>query len=111
MYKRAATVLITLLIAAAVPQTAQAGHTQGSVFEDDTALLTSDTTSRDRSLDELQSLGVDTIRSLVIWNRVAPDPTSSTKPSGFDATDPASYPDNAWAAWDALVAGAQQRGM
>ena len=79
MSKRTATVLIALVISAIAPQAAHASHTQGSVFEDDTALVTSDATERDRSLDELQSLGVDTIRSLVIWNRVAPDPTSATE--------------------------------
>jgi hypothetical protein len=102
------TALLTLLV---LPPAAQASHTQGSVFEDDTALLTSDVSARDRALDEITSLGADTIRTLVIWNRVAPDPTSATKPSGFDAADPADYPSGAWDKWDALVKDAQSRGL
>src|ERR1700742_2543993 len=109
MIKRTTLAVAVLLLIAAAP--ASASHTQGSVFEDDSALLTGDATARGQALDEIQSFGVDTIRTLVIWNRVAPDPTNATKPSGFDATNPDAYPAGAWDRWDALVHEAQARGI
>jgi hypothetical protein len=106
----------TLLTAATVlaliaPAGAQASKTQESVFQDDATLLYSSAETREASLDELDALGVDTIRALVVWSRVAPDHTSPTKPAGFDATDPNAYPQGAWDRWDALVQSAQARGI
>ncbi len=47
----------------------------------------------------------------MLWNRYAPDATSSTKPAGFDASDPDAYPAGNWARLDAFVQGVQARGM
>ncbi|MEA2479940.1 MAG: hypothetical protein QOJ07_1862, partial [Thermoleophilaceae bacterium] len=107
---RILSILATALALAAFAAPADASRTQESIFQDDATLTGSDAAKRDRALDELQALGVDTIRSLVIWNTVAPDPTSASRPA-FDATDPAAYPAGAWDRWDALVAGAEARGM
>jgi hypothetical protein len=101
--------LLVLLAAIAAPP-AQAGPTQESIFQDDATLLGDDAGARDRALDELQSLGVDTIRALVLWNRVAPDPFSASRPQ-FDATDPAAYPAEKWVRYDGLVRAAQDRGL
>src|SRR5829696_10486036 len=98
---------------AAVAMTAAPAHansTQESIFQDDATLVTDDAGKRERALDELQALGVDTVRALVLWNRIAPDATSSEKPA-FDAADPAAYPADNWTRYDALVQGAQARGM
>ena len=99
-----------LAAALALAGPASAGTSQESIFQDDATLLGDDAAARERALDELQSLGVDTIRALVLWNRVAPDALSANRPQ-FDATDPAAYPHGNWARYDALVEGAQARGM
>jgi hypothetical protein len=87
---------------------AQASTTQSSVFEDDHLLLWSGDAMRAQALDEIKALGADTVHVLVMWNRLAPSPTASTKPA-FDASDPNSY--GGWGPWDAVVAGAQARGL
>ena len=103
--------LTALAVVALTAAPAHASKTQESIFQDDATLLGDDLDKRERTLDEMQSLGVDTVRALVVWNRIAPDATSSTKPSGFDAANSDSYPAGNWARVDALVQGAQSRGM
>src|SRR4051812_22385158 len=106
------TSLLTALAAVALTAApAHASKTQESIFQDDATLLGDDTAKREQTLDEMQALGVDTVRALVLWNRVAPDATSSTKPAGFDASNPDAYPAGNWGRLDALVQGAQARGM
>ena len=106
-------VLITataiILAAGAVPA-AHASRTQESIFQDDRLLL-GDAATRRAALDEIDDLGVDTIHSLVLWNRIAPDADSTRKPDGFDASDPAAYPASGWDRYDALVLDAAARGI
>jgi hypothetical protein len=64
---------------------------QWSVFEDHTALIRDGAVRRQRTLDELRTLGADTLRVEVKWNEVAPAPARSRRPS-FDASDPGAYP-------------------
>src|SRR5215212_6360334 len=104
------TSLLTALAAIALTAPAHASSTQESIFQDDATLLGDDVGKREQTLDEMQALGVDTVRALVLWNRIAPDALSSTKPS-FDAGDPDAYPAGNWARVDGLVQGAQARGM
>jgi hypothetical protein len=99
------------LIALAAATPAAASRTQLSVFQDDSALTLSDAATRERTLDDLAVLGVDTVHSIVFWNRVAPGAGSSRRPSGFDGSDPASYPAELWDRYDGLVKGATVRGM
>jgi hypothetical protein len=61
------------------------------------------------TLDEMQDLGVDVVRVLVYWHKLAPYPYSRQKPPG-DSTDPGYY-GIAWGPYDTIVAGAQARGM
>ena len=105
------TLITALAVAALTAAPAQASKTQESIFQDDATLLGDNAGKREQALDEMQALGVDTVRALVLWNRIAPDATSPDKPSGFDATDPGAYPAGNWARVDALVQGAQSRGM
>jgi hypothetical protein len=91
---------VALLAAFAAP--AGASKTQESIFQDDRLLLESGPDVRTRTLDELRSLGVDTIRVNAIWARIAPERDSTTKPN-FNAADPGAYPADNWAALDALV--------
>jgi hypothetical protein len=98
----------TLLLGPAV---AGASSTQESMFEDDYQLLQRGSHEQARGLDDIASLGADSIRSLVIWNGLAPRPRSKKQPKGFKAANPASYPANLWDRYDDLVRGAQARGM
>jgi hypothetical protein len=105
------TSLLAVLAAVALTAPAHASSTQESIFQDDATLLGDDVTKREQTLDELQALGVDTVRALALWNRIAPDATSSSKPAGFDAANPDAYPAGNWVRLDGLVQGAQARGM
>jgi hypothetical protein len=93
--------LVVLVVAA--PARASSGETV--VFEAPRDLLNPQT--RPGALVALQHLGVHAIRLILTWDDVAPDPDAATPPSGFDATDPASYD---WGQYDAVVAAAVQRG-
>jgi hypothetical protein len=90
---------------------AQANSSQESIFQDDLLLVDSGPGLRESTLDELQSLGVDTIRVFVPWAQVAPAANSTVRPAGFDGSNPNDYPASAWAPFDGLVRSAAVRGL
>ena len=102
------TALVTLLTCAGP---ALAGRAQESFFQDDRLLAGSDYAGQARALDALATLGVDTIRTVVNWRRLAPQPDSLRPPAGFDPTNPAAYGATNWDILDSLVRGARARGM
>ncbi len=104
-----AAVLLAVLLAA--PGPAAASKTQVSVFQDDRLLVLSGDATRERTLDDLETLGVDVVHSIVFWHHMAPRPTSRRRPRGFDGADPSSYAPSAWDKYDKLVAGAAERGI
>ena len=61
-------------------------------------------------LDELHTLGVDSVHVYMHWTDIAPSPASRRRPS-FNAADPAAYPASGWTAYDAVARGAAARGM
>lgn len=77
---------------------------------DDDQLIYVSTKHMEQTLQTLHSLGVDTIKVSVVWQLIAPNANSTTRPS-FDATNPAAYPPGAWTRWDALVETAHRLGM
>lgn len=80
---------------------ASASSRQESLFQDDAALIFSTYQRREQTLDEMKSLGVDVVRSNVLWNWVASHPNSGRpKKVKYD-----------WFRWDRLVEGAQARGI
>src|SRR6478736_8542629 len=87
---------------------ALAAPDQQSLIEDEKLMLESGPDVQAQSLDEAKALGADIIRANVIWARVAPSPTSTKKPKGFDGKKPESY-GASLAMFDSLVAGAQAR--
>ena len=97
--------VLACLALVAAPAAAPAAPDQIVSFEAPRDLM--DPASRTAALDEIQGLGVDTLRVILYWKDVAPDPKGKTPPA-FDATDPAAY---AWGEYDALVTAATQRGM
>jgi hypothetical protein len=87
------------------------GHAIQSIFQDDQYLLYAPTPAVSSTLDTLKALGVTTIRATVLWHVSAPQADSPTKPSGFNAADPAAYPPTAFAGDDRLLTLARERGM
>ena len=87
-----------------------AGTEQETILRDDTALAGWDEGLRQRSLDELSHLGVDTIHHVIGWRLIAPRADDRSRPS-FDASDPAAYNADQWARIDNLVRGAEARGI
>jgi hypothetical protein len=103
--RRPATHLAVLLAALAVaPATAHASHSQTMTFEA-TADLKNPTT-RTESFDDVASLGVHSMRVVLYWHDVAPDPDSRIKPK-FDETSPGSYD---WNGYDAVIDEIKRRG-
>ena len=74
-----AALLASAAIAVVAAPAAQANKTQESIFQDDTVLLTG---TPGPALDQLKGLGVNTIHTLVFWNRFGPNPASKSRPSG-----------------------------
>ena len=98
--------LLTLLsLFLLVPAAAQASSRQQSLFQDDNSLIYAGDATREKALDELDALGVDVIRTNLLWSQVSAGANSRKRPSG----DP--YATGGWQRWDALVAGARARGM
>ena len=93
------------------PGAAQASGTQESLFQDDEQLVLSGDAARERGLDDLAALGADAVHSIVFWAKVAPAPTKTKRPTGFNGADPAAYGAAAWDKYDELVKGAQARGL
>ena len=99
---------LLLVVLLALPATASAASTQSTTFEAPRELL--DPATLDHTLQEIRDFGVDRVRALVYWRDFAPAPTSKRRPA-FDATDPGAYPAGAWDRLDALLRGAEARGI
>ena len=104
-------VAVALATVVAVAGPAMASSTQPTMLQDDAQLVLGSQEQRDARLDEFKRLGVDIVKVRLSWRGVAPSNTSRTKPSGFDGADPAAYPAGAWDPYDAIVRGAEARGL
>jgi len=83
---------------------AGASHGQLVYFEASRTLLSAST--RARSFEQMEHLGVKALRVELYWAGVAPRPTSATRP-GFDATNPSSYN---WSQYDPILEEAKRLG-
>lgn len=90
-------VLVIGAMARATP--ASASTRQVSIIQDNTTLLADPSST----LATFRALGASTVRLIVDWAQVAPDPSSRTPPAGFNAADPADYPAANWAPYDQIV--------
>ena len=99
------TLVLVLLALLALAAPASASRSQTTSFEAPRELL--DPSTRSAALDEIQGLGVDSLRVVLAWKNVAPNANASVKPD-FDTTDPAGY---AWGQYDALLTEAKERKM
>jgi len=111
----AAVVAVVLLASSSSPSSPSGNHAARgpieSIFQDDQLLLYSPQQTVVKTLDTLRGLGVDRVRVTVLWGALAPDATSTTEPSGFNASDPAAYSSTAWAPYDRLTRLAAARGI
>ncbi|MEA2134319.1 MAG: hypothetical protein QOC68_2228 [Solirubrobacteraceae bacterium] len=88
---------------------ASASRDQESIFEDEHQLLEIGSAAAGRGLDDVKSLGADSVRSLVLWSRIAP--RGARRPRGFKAADPKAYQAALWDPYDDLVRGTRARGL
>ena len=104
--RRSSTLIATVCALAALlaPAAAHASHSQTLTFEATSDLKNPAT--RAQAFDDIASLGVHSMRVVLYWHDVAPQPNSRIRPS-FDATDPASYD---WSTYDPVIDGIKARG-
>jgi hypothetical protein len=88
---------------------AAASTTQETILQDD-RLLGNPALQVD-ALDTAQSLGVDTIHTVVVWKTLAASPEAKKKPRGFNGADLKDYDADKWDRFDSLVREADQRGI
>ncbi|MDP2712606.1 MAG: hypothetical protein Q8O56_15435 [Solirubrobacteraceae bacterium] len=96
------TILLALMLVVAQP--ASASRSQSLTFEAPRDLLNPDT--RDGALQELDSLGVRSLRVILTWSAVAPGADQAERPS-FEPTDPVAYD---WGQYEPLMAAVKERG-
>ena len=100
--RRLLAIALAAVVAAAVLAAPAAAHPNMSVtFEAPRDLL--DPATRDSALAELDTLGVRSLRVVLYWKDVAPDPNGG-RPQ-LDETDPANYD---WSKYDPLIAGCER---
>jgi hypothetical protein len=97
-------ILLALLCCALAPASAHASHAQTLTFEAPRDLK--DPATRAQAFDDIAALGVRSMRLVLYWHDVAPEPDSRIKPK-FDETSPSSYN---WGAYDDVVEGIKARG-
>ncbi len=87
-----------------------ASSNQVAIIEDDNHMLDSPADAM-KTLQTFHELGAGMVRVFVPWSLITKNPTSTTTPSNFDATDPGAYPAGAWERWDTVVRDAKQLGI
>jgi hypothetical protein len=102
--RRSSTLIASVCAALLVPGVAQASKTQTLTFEAPRDLK--DASTRDQAFRDIASLGVRSMRLVLYWHDVAPEPDSRVKPK-FAEGEPASYD---WSAYDPVVEGIKARG-
>jgi hypothetical protein len=100
-------VLISAGILSGGAARASASSSQVSIIQDPARTMYEPATT----LSTFRALGARVVRVVVVWAQIAPNPTSSTPLSGFNASDPSDYPASNWAPYDQIVQLAQQDGL
>lgn len=96
--------LTSLLLCALLAPAAAANPNQDVTFEAPRDLMNPGT--RPAALDELDKMGVKSLRIVLTWRDVAPGGQSADKPN-FEATDPKAYN---WGEYDNVIESARDRG-
>lgn len=101
----------TLIISAlAIPSAASASSSQLSILQEDRRLIGGTGEDPNVVAREIRNLGVDIVRTNVIYNRVFKVPNERTKPPGFVTSDPSS-PQYDWIYTDQLVNAVRAQGL
>ncbi|MBA2792926.1 MAG: hypothetical protein H0U32_02900 [Thermoleophilaceae bacterium] len=108
--KLLAITLLAALAVLAVPSTAPASPSQLSLIQDDRELLGLSGQDPAASMAELKRLGVDVVRTNVIFHKIYNNPRQRKKPAGFNASNP-NDPRYDWGLTDRLVNLARQNGI
>ena len=89
----------SLLALGLMPSFAAASASQVAMFQPGTSLVT----NPGGTMDEMRSLGVGVVRVILPWASIAPDASSTARPSHFKASDPAQYPASNWSIYDTIA--------
>ena len=103
-------VVVVLVVALGAPLAAEASRSQLSVLQDDAELFGDHGEDPAAAMREIRDLGVDVIRTNVLFYRVYREMADRTKPAGFDASNP-DEPLYNWAAIDRVVRLANENGL
>ncbi|CAB5034645.1 unannotated protein [freshwater metagenome] len=101
--------LLAAAVALVAPAAAGAGATMKTGVADDGLMQRTDGRAEPTAAI-WQASGVEQSRVAVVWELVAPDPSSVRKPKGFDARNPDS-PDYNWTSVDTAVTALRARGI
>jgi hypothetical protein len=107
MPRTLAGLVLTTFVALALAAPAGASRQQLQLMQADPLMLADPV----GTLAQFRALGANAVRIIVHWDFVAPDPDAADPPTGFDGSDPTSYPAANWAAYDAIVRDARQAGI
>jgi hypothetical protein len=102
--------LLALAAMLAIPSAASASRTQLSLFQDDAELTQGQGAAPSAVVSQFDALGVDILRTNVIYGKVYRTPGDRKKPAGFVTEDNAN-PHYDWSATDNLVNLAKARGI
>jgi hypothetical protein len=94
----------------ALPAPALASSTLQSSMLDDSQLIYASPNHVLNEMRQIKALGVDQVKVSVVWNLIAPNSMSASRPA-FNATDPGAYPLGVWTRYDRVVQDAQQLGL
>jgi hypothetical protein len=106
--KRLVPALLGLSLLAATAEAARAAPAEIGIADD--RVLVAGGPSADRAVAEWGALGVDVVRIVALWSRIAPAPAARTRPAGFDADEHAA-PGYQWGALDGAVDRVRAAGM
>jgi hypothetical protein len=110
--RRLVCALLVLLAVLAAPTAANAGSRQLSLMQDDAEMF-GDRPGEDpaAAMREMRDLGVDVLRTNVLFYRIYDDFTDRRRPAGFDASNPNSPHYTRWGPTDRIVDLARQNGI
>jgi hypothetical protein len=103
--------LLAVMAVLVAPTAANAGSGQLSLMQDDAEMFGDRGEDPAAAMKEMKELGVDVLRTNVLFYRIYDDYTDRTKPAGFDPSDPNSPQYTRWGPTDRIVDLAKANGI
>lgn len=103
--------LLALVAVLAAPTAANAGSGQLSLMQDDAEMFGDRGEDPAAAMKEMKDLGVDVLRTNVLFYRIYDNYTDRTKPAGFDPSNPNSPQYTRWGPTDRIVNLAKANGI